>query len=478
MRDTVTLSITNAKDIVLLHNTYYHVTEALPIRNRPDLDAALEELIDNVLEHAYERTEEIFIKISFIIDTCHIEIVLEDQGIPFDFSRYLSEPVDGSADHTKGFYLIYDLVDRFDFDALSHEGKRFSIIQSFDRCYDVATSSATPDPIDQQEVLERLEIRSFILGDGEGIARLIYRNYDYTYYKHLFYNPQEVRTVNESGDIHSIVALYGNEIIGHFALVRAQYSNIAEIAVATVDPRYKQMGIMSRMFDYIIEKSKKLGYQAIYGEAIMLHPYSQKANLSHGMTECAIVLGEVPEYMEIEKSVKNPKRSGVLVGYLLFDKHPRYITPSRHYGPAIDMVYYAAGVPVSAPAPSPEKRDAVTYRINRSLNVAFIRFEALISEKECLQIFDDLLKEHCDMIYADINLHRIPEIDALIGILNRHLFFYSGVLFALYDSEDYLRLQHKNSNHIDEEQLVCYSANARAMMRYIVQDEKRVTRLQ
>ncbi len=477
MSDRITLSISNAKDIVLVHNTYYHVTEELPIHNKDNLDSAIEELIENVLMHAYDGENRIFLQVSFITDTCHIEIEVDDHGIPFDFSRYLSEPVDGSADHSKGFYLIYDLVDRFYFKPLSEGGKRFTIIQTFTDCFDLMTQQIVRSDIDKQQVLDRLEIRSFVKGDGDGIAKLIYRNYDYTYYKHLFYNPQEVRKVNESGDINSIVAVYDDEIIGHFALVRAQYSNIAEIAVATVDPRYKRMGIMNLMFDYIIDKAKKLGYQAIYGEAIMLHPYSQKANLSHGMTECAIVLGEVPEYMEIEKSVKNPRRSGVLVGYLLFDKHPRYIVPCRSYGSAIDMIYYAAGVPTTPEKPTYELRDAVTYRINRSLNIAFIRFEALISEHEFLQVLNDLLKEHCDMIYADINLHRIEEIDQLCDILNRHLFFYSGVLFALYDSEDYLRLQHKNSNHIDDEQLVYYSANAKAMMDYIIQDETRVNHL-
>ncbi len=478
MYDKITLSITNAHDASLIYNTYDYLKAKLPIYEMNNVGEALDQLIENVLKHAYDRSYEIDLKVRFTLSSCQIQIDVEDRGIPFDFSRYLSEPIDHSGNHRKGFYHIYDLVERFYFTPMPNEGKCFTILQTFDRCFDLKISRIIEETIIKEKVLNALQIRSFVTGDGDGIAKLIYRNYDYTYYKNLFYEPHEVREANESGDVHSIVAVYKDQIIGHFALVRAQFSNIAEIAVATVDPRYKQMGIMNRMFDYLIEKAKQLGFEAIHGEAIMLHPYSQKANLSHGMTECAIMLGEVPAEIEIEHEVKNIHRSGVLVAYLLFDRHPRYVTPSNIYGKAIDKVYIDAQLSKLPTPPKPDIRDAVTYRINRTLNIGIIRFESMISETEFKQIFDDLLKEHCDMIYADINLHHIAEMDDLITMLNRHMFFYSGVLFGLYDSEDYLRLQHKNSNHIDEEQLIYYSANAKAMLEFIKQDEARVGKIQ
>jgi hypothetical protein len=62
-------------------------------------------------------------------------------------------------------------------------------------------------------------------------------------------------------------------------------------------------------------------------------------------------------------------------------------------------------------------------------------------------------------------------------MLNRQGFFYSGVLFAWYENEDYLRLQRKNSRSVDEEQLVCYSKNAQEMFAFIHEDEARITAL-
>lgn len=65
--------------------------------------------------------------------------------------------------------------------------------------------------------------------------------------------------------------------------------------------------------------------------------------------------------------------------------------------------------------------DAITHRINERLNLGYIRIEDSVSEKELMEKLVDLQKEHCDMIYADIN--RVPEIDVVITLLNSHGIF-------------------------------------------------------
>ena len=478
MRDEISLKVTNTADAKLIYHVFSYLKERLPVSNLSPLEEALMQLIENVLEHAYERNYDIDITVHYYIYSFQLKIDVEDRGIPFDFSRYLSEPVNHSADHRKGFYRIYDLVDRFYFTPLPNAGKRFTLIQLFDQCFDIKTNRIITEELpDKAEIMQQLSVRAFVNGDGDSIAKLIYRNYDYTYYKNLFYEPQEVRKANEKGDVHSVVALYRNEIVGHFALVRSPFSNIAEIAVATVDPRYKGLGIMNRMFDFLIFEAKRLGYDAIFGEAIMLHPYSQKANLTHGMTECAIVLGQVPSEIEIEHSLQNPHRSGVLIAYLLFDKRRCRHAHSAIYGDQVQKVYDDVAIEICEMKPPHRVRDAITHRVNDRLNLGYIRIEDLVSEKELMEILVDLQKEHCDMIYADINLHRIPQIDAVIALLNSHGFFYSGVLFAYYVSEDYLRLQRKNSKNVDEEQLVFYSRNAQQLLAFIREDERRVSAL-
>jgi len=195
------------------------------------------------------------------------------------------------------------------------------------------------------------------------------------------------------------------------------------------------------------------------------------------MTECAIVLGQVPSETQIEHKIHNPQRTGVLIAYLLFDKQRCQYARSIIYGRQIQRVYDDLGIEICDRKPPHRVRDAITHRIDERLNLGYIRIEDQIEERELMEILIDLQTEHCDMIYADINLFRIIDIDDVIALLNWHTFFYSGVLLAWHEGEDYLRLQRKNSKSVDEEQLVFYSENAQKMLSFICEDEARVNAL-
>ncbi len=479
MHDEIVIGLTNKSHLGVIEYTFLHLERILPLKESKALHEALNELLNNVIEHAYLDERRINLNVRFVIEPRQIRIDVEDDGLPFDFSRFMHEPLDQSKGHDKGFYRVYDLVDRFWFTMLPNAGKRFSIIQSFTHSYDTKKGKKLDEVTNKAYVLKHLKIRSFKEGDGDGIAKLIYKNYHYTYYKTHFYQPEKIRKLNEKKDIHSIVADFNGAIVGHFALVFSPQSNIAEIAIAAVDPHYKKMGIMNKMFDYLIAKAEELALLAIYGEAIMMHPYSQKANLAHGMIETAILLGEVPSKTEIEHHIKIQQRSGALVSYLVFDKHPRFIEHSGRYHDKIEKVYHDMGIKLLKVRETVDtsSREAIDFHINKIINIAIIKIEKSIEKSTLKAVLETINKAHSEMIYADINLHHIKELDALVKMLNKHRFFYSGVLIAYYDNEDYLRMQCKNSHFVAEEQLVCYSTNAKKMLDFIRKDEKDISTL-
>lgn len=317
-----------------------------------------------------------------------------------------------------------------------------------------------------------ISVRHFISEDGEGIASLMYRNYGDTYYKTFYYDADAIRKANENKEIISVVADSAEKIVGHFALVPSAVSNIAEIGAAVVEPALKHMGIMSRMFDLIVTAARGLQLDAIYGEGIMLHPYSQKANLHHGMIESAILLGEVPSSIEIEHRLKDNKRSGVVIAFLLFDQNARSLFLPSRYRKMIEETYHNGGIILIPAAPSSEIIDPkIDYRINPMLKTGTIVIETNISDQYLDTILEVLLSHPCDMIFADINLHRIESIDAVIRLFNERRFFYSGLLFSYYRNEDYLRMQRKNVPDIDEEELICYSSFSQKLLDFILRDE-------
>lgn len=438
------------------------------------LKEALREVIENVLLHAYEDPERFWMEANFSADESCYRIDISESGMPFDFGRYRSESIERNADHTKGFYRIYDLVERFYFSNIPGKGKRFSLITPRSVPQTELLPPYRNDSLDVA-LLQEIHVRRFEPSDSEGIARLIYRNYDHTYYKTLYYDPAAIENANASGHILSIVALYGTMIVGHFALILSASSNIAEIGAAVVDPRFKGNGIMNRMFDYMVAIAGDMNLSALYGEAIMIHPYSQKANLRHGMVESAILLGEVPSSIEIEHRLKDSMRSGALEAFLLFDKKARMLYIPQRYHEMISATYAKAEIPLHIPQMGIALAEKVPeYRFNPVLNIGTIHIDAPTVTEQFDASLNALLLTHCDMIYADINLCRIEAIDELIALLNNRRFFYGGIMFSFYKNEDYLRLQRKNAPDIDEEQLVCYSEFAKELLAFILADERRV----
>lgn len=436
---------------------------------------ALDEVIENIVFHAYEEPERFWMEVLFQGDDTSCRMDISDAGIPFDFEDYRSESIEKTADHTKGFYHIYDLVERFYFSNIPGKGKRFTLIAPFPVPAVPNVTAAPGKQPDSGALAAQVDVRRFEPSDAEGIARLIYRNYDHTYYKTFYYDPLAIMDANTSGQIVSIVALCGGLVIGHFALILSSMSNIAEIGAAVVDPGFKGHGIMTRMFEYLIATAREMKLNALYGEAIMIHPYSQKANRRQGMAESAILLGEVPSSLEIEHRFKETMRSGAVEAFLLFDRHERRLHLPLLYREKITAAYAEADVPFhdSENGASPQER-TIEHRYNPMLNIGVIVIDAAVIPSRFDAALDSLLLTHCDMIYADINLHRIAEIDDLVSFLNTRRFFYAGVMFSFYHNEDYLRLQRKNALGIDEEQLVCYSESARDLLAFILEDERRI----
>jgi len=475
MQDIIEIKISNKAYTPFILSAFKQIQPRLFQTNLEPIKEALSILLDNIIEHAFEQAYEIDLRVQFHIFSCELRIDVEDTGLPFDFTPYLSQELEQRFTYQKGLYRVYELVDSFEYRDLGKQGKRLSIRQDFNLCYDLKTDTVEHESYNKEEVLKDLHVRTFQIGDGDGIAKLIYKNYNFSYYKETFYIPHEVRKANLDKVVTSIVAYYKDELIGHFALLKSKYSNIAEIGVACVDPRFKQMGIMNLMFDELILTAKKEGLKAIYGEALTMHPFSQKANLRHNMIESAISLGTVPSSMEIEESIKTAQKSGAMIAYLLFEPQPRALYLPLRYKEELLKVYKRASLEVSPSASLPSKRETLSSHTSDTLNSGTIIIEGSFDKASFTRIFEHLRHQQRDMIFADINLHHIKEVDTIVSALNDLSFFYGGLLFEYYYNEDYLRLQYINSLSIDIEGIICYSDDANKMMDFIRQDYHRVS---
>ncbi len=446
--------------------------------NIENIIEAVKELVENAIKHAYKLNEGV-IEVDIIEFENGLRIDIRDWGEPMSWIKTRAVPINLKED--KGFNRVYKLVDQFEFYNLGKEGKKFSIIKFIElhgeKIEDLKTNQ--PTQIKEGEII----IRKFQKGDEEAIAKLIYRNYGYTYLKDLFYFPKKILE-NENKKIYSVIAQIDDEIIGHFALIKSKDSNIAEVGVVVVDPRYKGRGIMGKMFDKLIDWAKELKFDAIFGEAIMFHPFSQKSNLSHGFCETALVLGRVNEDTSIKDNTISQKqeRGSVLIGYKIFNPLMKKIHIPSRYLDKIEEIYSKCKNISYKKIKTSSKRDEHTkfaYFNDPLSNTAVLVIDKAGEKFE--EKFDVLLEyarnKHSDMIYADINLETIECIDDVISFLNKERFFFSGVMFLKHKNMDYLRLQYTHSDKIGKKNVLCYSNFCKNLFEYIKKDEKRVKTL-
>jgi len=488
MHESIVLKIpSNIKCMKMVKDVILDTCETLPLTQN-DIQALLdsmEELIHNAVTHAY-KGEHGYIEIALHPFKTGLRIDVHDWGIPMSKKKHKSVPLKKEA--SSGFGRIYDLVDTFEYYNLGKEGKKFVIIKYASHPWLKQTYLSIQDALDfekeEKEVADPnvpITIREFKEGDEEGIATLIYKNYGHSYIKDLFYYPQKILEFHGE-KFYSVIAESNGRIVGHFAFVLVPESTIAEIGIVVVDPLFKGRGIMNQMIEMILKKAENIGLDAVYGEAIMYHTFSQKSNLSHGFSESALILGKTPVDITIESNelTKKYKRGAVLVGYCFFHKTPKSLYLPKVYKDQIKQTYWNADVPLEIKKKKKNlkipKHIFLAYEFNPPSNIATIRIDHYGKDfkHKFLLLVSQLRAKHCDMIYADISLEKIQQINKVVKILNKRGFFYSGVMFLHHGKEDYLRLQLKHSDKVGSKNYVCYSKFCKTLSEFIVNDEKRI----
>ena len=464
MHKSLTLTIPNhARFIPLALHFVEEAAELAKIeaKDRAELLHAARELIDNAVRHAYPKGMEGSVDIEVHYLHNGLRLSIHDMGMPFDFDAYMASERQG------GLKRLQTYVDELTFANLGHEGKSFTIFKHHP--IDVGEADFHPYSDLEDESPASLKpasivIRDYQCGDEEAISRLIYSNYSYSYFKPIFYYPHKVRQMNQEGELASVVAeTKEGKIVGHFALVKIPHSNIAEVGVAVVHPDYKGKGIMNAMLGRIEQLAKELGFYAIFGEALMMHPYSQRANLRHGFGESALLLGLVPNTVSLTdpNAVRTEKRSAVLIGYkILKEEKERPVHLPAHYRGIVETIYGNCGLRPVLPKPDADsKQSDIRTELSRFTQTGTLLIETIGPgfAKKLRHHLHTLYKKHVDMIYADINMRSCSRIDDAVALLKEEGFVFSGVLFYRRGEADYLRMQMPNSDNVETEAIVCHS---------------------
>jgi serine/threonine-protein kinase RsbW len=308
----------------------------------------------------------------------------------------------------------------------------------------------------------------------------VYRCYGYTYANGDVYFPDRVREFLESGLLIPHIALSpDDEVIGHIA-IRKEYpdARIGERGQAVVDPRYRGHGLLNKLISASVENAKNMGMYGTYGEAVTVHPYSQKAAISIGARETGVLLGFTPATMffkKIQDENRQQRQTAVLLYTRVNEEPCRDVYPPFHHRAIIRRIYERNNFrrnimdapDVKEPADVPPSSQ-VDVRVQTDASRAFMLVKQYGADLEELVKFR--LRELClrriDCIYIDLPLPH-PATQKFCASLEMLGFFFAGVIPEMSDG-DVLRLQYLNNVDVDLDNTQIASDFGKELLDYVI----------
>jgi N-acetylglutamate synthase-like GNAT family acetyltransferase/anti-sigma regulatory factor (Ser/Thr protein kinase) len=442
------------------------------------LRAVVEALVRFTLDHAYPDDPWGEIEVTLEAGAGMTSIDVHDWGLPLTSAGGAAGPLPGPLAS-----LARD-ADDLRLINLGGEGKRLTA--------HVRTATARPvadRPPERRErvahsaaadVRDAIHIRAAGAEDAEAVAGLLYENYHLSYVHPDFYRPRFLAAELAAGRLRSTIAVHDGRVIGHHAIMTSGDARAAETGAAVVHSAYRGLGVFGRMFAHTVDRARGLGLAAIYGDAVTMHPFSQRAEHAHGYRPSALMLGMIPAAVTM-RSVEagHPdRRTAAVRSYLLFDRARRPVALPEGYETALAGLYEDLDLERAAPAVAEAGGDAVTSESDSARGLAFLgvrRWHPGAAD-DLVRTVRHLLSRHADLLYADVDLHAVGDPDAAVSCLNEHGFFLAGLVLHGADGHDHLRLQRLNCEDVELKAIVCDAPTSERLKQQVLDDRMRVER--
>ena len=277
----------------------------------------------------------------------------------------------------------------------------------------------------------------------------------------------------------STIAVHDGQVIGHGALMPLPGVSSAETGAAVVHSAYRGLGIFGRLSEHGLDTAINRRLASVFGDAVTMHPFSQRAERSNGYYETALQLGMFPAQTTMRGfGGEGPRRrTATIRSYRPFDEQPRRVALPAVYRELLESVYANVGLTIEARTqPAPFAGEALTVEIDEPRALGFLRLrhcegEAGPALKDAVH---HVLSRHVDVAYADVDLEAVTDVNEATAELNELGFFVAGLVLHGLDGHDYLRLQLLDSDEIELEDVVCDSAFAQNLRQAVLEDKARV----
>jgi N-acetylglutamate synthase-like GNAT family acetyltransferase len=472
------LSDASAPALVLALIPAFAAAIDIPPDDERRLRAVVEQLVSFTLDNAYPDDDLGEIDVTLEAGEGSVHVAVHDWGLPLtsaggEFGS-LPQPLAALAPDASDVLLMN----------LGSHGKRLTAAVTVRSGGDVPARwhhiEAVPRRAQAgEEASDPIEVRAATPQDAEAIAQLLYENYHLSYVHADFYRPRYLMEMMASGGLVSTIAVHDGQVIGHGALMPLPGVSSAETGAAVVHSSYRGLGVFGRVSEYGLDTAIKRGLASVFGDAVTIHPFSQRAERSNGYYETALQLGMVPAQTTMRGfGGEGPgRRTATIRSYRPFDEQPRRVALPAFYPELLETVYANVGLTIEARTqPAPFEGEALSVEIDEPRSLGFLRLRRC--EGKVGAALNDavhhLRSRHVDVAYADVDLMAVADVNEATAELNELGFFAAGLVLHGLGGHDYLRLQLLDSEDIELEELVCDSAFAQALRQRVLEDKARV----
>lgn len=451
-------------------------------RQAQRLELAAEEAGIVIIEQSFEGRSDGTYDLTISDEGARFVMAVHDMGLPFDWARAQAEE-----STSLSIQLLRSLTDEIRFVNLGKQGKRIEFVVNRSEMdlegpglHQIAVTSSEevpPAPLDTPLELRPLKPEM----DGVALARCMYAVYGYSYHE-VVYFPERLRDLIEKGLLISEVAVTPDgTVAGHQGLKKSKPdARVANVSMGAVDPRFRGRKLFERLKADTFGRVKALGLLGLYGEAVTIHPYSQKANFASGGHETGILLAYIPgdrSFKKIEGEGGPTDRQTAVLFYIVLNPAPvRTVYPPAAHREMIERIYAWAGVERTLAEPAADviaslpERSEVDVEVRASYNWAVLG--VVRPGRDLVDLVRVRLREMCqshlDCVYLDLPMSD-PATAALAPQLEDLGFSFCGIYPEMVESGDLLRLQYLNNIAIDPAKIIVVTDMGRDLLNYVVE---------
>ncbi|MFC1833850.1 GNAT family N-acetyltransferase [Thermodesulfobacteriota bacterium] len=450
----------------------------------------LEEAISCTMDYSFAPEEMGTLEISCERTPAGLKVVVKDKGLPIGSNPDSWSHTDGESGQTAclphAVYELGKLVDHLSIDNLGRDGKQMVVIKNLKHkritdYYDTCELEPYKGMADKPEILPRkihFSVRPMEPSDAIEVVKCIYRTFGYTYEFADVYFPERLVEFNKNGQMYSVVGLTeAGEIAGHCSLkFPEENARIAELAMATVKPRFRHRGLLTKLTNFTVEKAKLLGLEGLYAEAVTLHTYSQRVLRRIGFDDGAVALGCFPgtsSYKGIAEE-QSQRETAVWSFRNLSEHDPVTIYPPSSHSAMIAKLYDHLGISVNIPECAKDDHGTasgeseITAKVVDELGIVTIRI-GTYGESIALEV-RSMVKVLClkrlDVIRLYLNLCD-PLTARMTDEFEQLGFFFAGILPYSFSDGDALVLQYLNNIALNYDGIKIDSDMGNELLEYI-----------